>query len=758
MNRGGYMYFLFDSLSKNVVDIFRRLMLLLSTCVLELISYVFDIFIRLGKAEVLTSTQVQTIYSRVSLILGIFMLFKLSFSFVQYMLNPETMSDKNKGAGKLIMKSIVVVALLGMTPFLFSSAYELQNKVLDSNILAKIIFASNSDSDVNDFGIDLASILFFSFYSSNVEDIGSVCTELGDDMDILRDEIIYHHSFNSASSCLNDSLEQTTINPTTWRHTLGDGYLINFRWHGIILVVVSVIVLYLLVSYCISVGVRVIQLAFLQLIAPIPILSYLGEDKDGAFSNWIKRVVSTFLDLFIRLAVIYFAVYAIELIIANDASSSYYFLETVGNPTGLTKVLINIVIIIAILTFAKKVPDLIKELLPKGIGNNIGFGLDLGKNLKNAREMASPAGRAIGFAGGALAGGLISGKARFSSNKKAGKNLRQSLLGAAGGVGVGLISGGLAGGKKDNMFKNVGSVVKNRRVSDNKYNDLVNSGGSSVGKFISSITDPFGETKGQMYTRRKNDLSTLSSYKKNMNSSADEITAVSRLKSAYESMQQFDGESAEHFSIRKNQAQQLWKSARKAAQEVAINNNGSVSLNTAFEWSGESSFDVSGFDFRDPNGYANASSSFSAKLDEQWRAYSQNGGRKDMSEFKNSIVSEYNNFLHQVSDPDYKGSKEFQYNVNYAATFADEDDVAYATQINSSIVQAETYRKSHNVQRLDENNNWVNVDSISDRKSLSNTETYKNETDARVSALPDYASSIANDKAAGVDSNATSNR
>ena len=76
------MYFLlFDSITKNVVDMFRGLMLILCSAVSELIIGAFDVFVRLGKAELLTNSQVQTIYSRVTLILGLFMLFKLSFSF-----------------------------------------------------------------------------------------------------------------------------------------------------------------------------------------------------------------------------------------------------------------------------------------------------------------------------------------------------------------------------------------------------------------------------------------------------------------------------------------------------------------------------------------------------------------------------------------------------------------------------------------------------------------------------------------------------
>lgn len=399
------MYFLWDSLSKQAIDIFRSLMFLISKCALELVNYTFDIFIRLGKAEFLTSSQIQSIYSRVTLILGIFMLFKMIFSFIQYLINPETITDKSKGAGKLVMKAILVVAMLGFTPYIFTSAFKLQNAIVDSNILAKVIFGKSSDVEVNNFGYELTATLFFDFYSPNVSNIEEYCDDIGPDMANLKDEIKFHGSFNIANSCLNESAEVTKFyNPFTWRHSAKDGYAIDFKWHGIVLAAVSVFVLYIILSYCLSVGIRVIQLGFLQFIAPIPILSYLGEDKDGAFSKWIKRCVSTFIDLFIRLAIIYFVVYAIDLILGENSDSYWYFLSTSGNPTGFTKTLLSIILILGMLLFAKKAPELLKELLPQGIGSNIGFGFDFAKNIKDSWGMAK---KPIGIAGGAaIAGGM----------------------------------------------------------------------------------------------------------------------------------------------------------------------------------------------------------------------------------------------------------------------------------------------------------------------------------------------------------------
>ena len=81
-----------------------------------------------------------------------------------------------------------------------------------------------------------------------------------------------------------------------------------------------------IITYCISVATRVIQLAYLQLIAPVPILSYIS-DPEGSFKNWTKQCMTTYLDLFIRLAVVYFAIFLIMDIISEGIVINIGFTE-----------------------------------------------------------------------------------------------------------------------------------------------------------------------------------------------------------------------------------------------------------------------------------------------------------------------------------------------------------------------------------------------------------------------------------------------
>ena len=47
------------------------------------IVYLYNIFMILARAEILNDNYIQAIYNRVGMILGVFMIFKLSFSLIQ---------------------------------------------------------------------------------------------------------------------------------------------------------------------------------------------------------------------------------------------------------------------------------------------------------------------------------------------------------------------------------------------------------------------------------------------------------------------------------------------------------------------------------------------------------------------------------------------------------------------------------------------------------------------------------------------------
>lgn len=165
---------------------------------------------------------------------------------------------------------------------------------------------------------------------------------------------------------------------------------------------------------------RAVKLLFLQIVAPIPIISYMDVGKgQDIFKKWGKECINTYLSVFIRLIAINFAVFMIVLVRGNYKD------------VFVNNVWLNIFLIIGCLMFAKQIPHLIEEFL--GIKLN---GLSL-KPLKKFKEQA-------------LFGTQIAGIGEKTVKKTAGV-----ALGGAVGVGAGLRAAGaniLAPGKGGRIF------------------------------------------------------------------------------------------------------------------------------------------------------------------------------------------------------------------------------------------------------------------------------------------------------------------
>ena len=158
---------------------FRTLMFILCDGVYRLIYLTFYIFEKLGSARIIEDTQ--GIVNRISLIIGLFMVFRVTFAFVQYIVDPDAMLDKKKGAANIIKKIIISIVLLGSTSTLFNLAFKAQDLIIDNQIIGKIIFNSSSsngyDSDSiystpenpSTFGGRLSAEVFSAFYRLNPE-------------------------------------------------------------------------------------------------------------------------------------------------------------------------------------------------------------------------------------------------------------------------------------------------------------------------------------------------------------------------------------------------------------------------------------------------------------------------------------------------------------------------------------------------------------------------------------------------------------
>jgi len=259
-------------------------------------------------------------------------------------------------------------------------------------------------------------------------------------------------------------------------------YVINYRFG--ISTAVAIGTLYLLLMFCIDLAVRSVKLGFLQMIAPVPILSYVDpkSGKDGMFNKWFKSVKNTYLDLFIRLFALYFGIYVITLVGRfRDVVTG----EVVDNW------IVRIFMIIGVLIFIKKLPEFLKDALGfEGSGMFKGYL----NPLKKFEDEALLGKNITGAASGALVGGIGNAASLWQENKGLGK--LKAIPGLLTGAGRGISHGAIEG--KGWKAQRERQADMNRKLRTARLN------GST---FAGRMADQFGsytgaETPSETYERK----------------------------------------------------------------------------------------------------------------------------------------------------------------------------------------------------------------------------------------------------------------
>lgn len=397
----------------------RGLMAMLCEAIYSIMGFFYELFNIVAKSNILTSEDVHPIYQRVTMILTIVMVFYITFQFVKYVVQPDNMTDKEKGAGNIVYKMVIIIVLIAFVPKIFEIAYKVQNVIIEKNVISKVILGPQASVDEKNLGPGFASSVLSMFYYVDAENATKECYDGATCEQIVAKNIAdlqKDGKINTLSLGLNETDES-------------DKALITFEFSGLLPVIVGGAIAWILMLYCVDVGVRWAQLLYLQLIAPIPILGYMSPKKDGIFQKWVKQCFTTYLDLFIRVALINVILLLCHTLLQSKLTGGIIPEGT----TGMMATLAYVVLIMGVMLFAHKAPKMLAELFPKGGAASGNFGIGWkDASSRVAPEVARTAGAVLGSSRvltGALHRGIAAHRRKKANepNKEKEKKHRQEL-------------------------------------------------------------------------------------------------------------------------------------------------------------------------------------------------------------------------------------------------------------------------------------------------------------------------------------------
>ena len=392
-----------------LMNIIRMLLACIDYVVFSLIKWVLYLIFDLSQLSA-NSEVLNAIYKRTYIVLAVFMAFKLSFSFFKYVVNPDAMVDKKQGVGKLLQNVIIMLAALITLPNLLFGSDNHQGLLVRAQnaflpMLPRIILGINTGDDakganaksttIDTAADNMAAQIMIAFFTPKRDELAKKCKNYKDS-DIPEIE-----SISQLTSLVNTSCETNEARTQILGITITTARYYYYSYTFIASTICGIIILAILIGMLIDVAKRVFKMIILQVIAPIPIMSLIDPDayQKGAFGAWMHQLINTYLEIFLKIGVLYIVIMLIQLITTKGLFGKDQFPEFSEQP--IRSAFLVVALIIGLFQFAKEAPKFIKDSL--GIKEKGDGGGNMGK-------IARVAGGAVaGAAGGAMQGDMRAG-------------------------------------------------------------------------------------------------------------------------------------------------------------------------------------------------------------------------------------------------------------------------------------------------------------------------------------------------------------
>lgn len=444
------------------MELLRRFLVgllgMIDGAVYSLITWIYDLLLEIANVSVFKEGFVKELAGRIYALLGLIMVFRVAISLIRYIANPDEFSDNLKGGKKLVLNILMVLVLIVITPWVFEKLGTLQQAILNEGVVENLVLgADGGASNKADAGDRIKMRIFTAFYRPDDEACYESLTSVGVGSRGADGKIDVSGMNFSGGGCGHLSAEAAAIYRKNYyradveklvneeipgeneplfmvrKHDNLESqeeeneYAITYMF--IVSTVAGVFVALIFLNFCIDIAIRSIKFGFLQIISPIPIISYLdpNSSKNGMFSRWLKETSKTYADLFVRLAAVYFA---ITLITNIDTSG-------IG-------IMAKVFVIFAILIFAGQLPRLISELFGIKVEGN--FSLNPLSKINSSPIAGAVAGGIVGGAAGIasnlaaspvgekISSGISSGREKVTNVVNKGAEKVKSIAGSAGGT------------------------------------------------------------------------------------------------------------------------------------------------------------------------------------------------------------------------------------------------------------------------------------------------------------------------------------
>lgn len=505
------------------------------------VSQGFKMYIALAQFKLFDDKVFDDLINRTYIIIGVIALFIVAYALLNSIINPDNASKGDKSLSKIVKNFIFAIIGIAIVPTIFNYFYYFQRVVLCNNLIPKILLAQKGDDSQADLlnddkiGTQFATYLFQSFfYPKSIENMNM--TDVDNDGDLLKSEAAkvevgyigeafdFEESVNAEKFKQYDKDNTGKYNLqmayeaamdgemffTAFRIFLlgGNGFansVLNNTVNYMIIVstIAGVYCAYVLANLCIDMAIRAVKLGYLELIAPLPIMTLIIPGKDGVFKAWIKKTGSCAFEVFTRLFIVSFVIYLIRTIPQLFTATSFSYGGCTTSFGIITALLIRALVYCGLLTFLKQAPKFLSEAT--GIKSD-GFKLGIASKLADSGLFT-----ALGAAGGAvtagvrnLAPGVHEAKGFVNKARVAASNLPSGVAGFASGA-----ARGFKGAKDAKKWSDVSSAAS--KAADDaieaklKRQDYKNAHGGTVSGAIGGhIQDTIDTVKDYPNSHRAN--------------------------------------------------------------------------------------------------------------------------------------------------------------------------------------------------------------------------------------------------------------